>query len=237
MKIKNSEIVFLVRSYNEATRIVDVLSGILGAWFSEILVIDDGSTDDTATLLETHFSQKIHTVRHPMNRGWGAALETGFEYIRRFGKVAGWEYVVTFDADGQHDIANISRFIQAFEQDPTLDIVFWSRFIEKTDSNVPFIRRLILWGGKIFTSLISRMHLTDAHNGYRMMRRSVLDSLHLTMDGMEYASELIDQISTHGFHWCEVPVDIHYDTYTLKKWQRYGGPLRIAMRMIRKKFF
>ena len=56
------------------------------------------------------------------------------------------------------------------------------------------MRRMILWGGKIFTSLISGVTLTDAHNGYRMFRKAVIDQVHLTMDGMEYASELIDQV-------------------------------------------
>ncbi len=69
----------------------------------------------------------------------------------------------------------------------------------------------------IFTSLISGVHLTDAHNGYRMMRVSVLDKIRITMDGMEYASELIDQIGSHQLRFTEVPVNIHYDEYTLGK--------------------
>ena len=124
---------------------------------------------------------------------------------------------MTFDADGQHDIADIGRFMHFFEKHPTTDVVFGSRFIEKTESNVPFFRRILLWGGKIFTSLISGVDLTDAHNGYRMFRTSVISRVLLTMDGMEYASELIDQIQMQGFHIAEVPVNIRYDSYTLAK--------------------
>ncbi len=144
---------------------------------------------------------------------------------------------MTFDADGQHDIKDMPHFLSAFEKNKDLDIVFGSRFIIKTKTNVPLVRRMILWGGKIFTSLISGVHLTDAHNGYRMMRVEVLDKVHITMDGMEYASELIDQIGFHRFSFKEVPVNIHYDSYTLAKGQRYGGPLRIVMRILIKKFF
>jgi hypothetical protein len=70
-----------------------------------------------------------------------------------------------------------------------------------------------------------------------MMRTEILDEVRISMDGMEYASEFIDQIGKHHFTFAEVPVNIHYDEYTLAKGQRYGGALRIAFRMIFKKFF
>ena len=82
----------------------------------------------------------------------------------------GIEYVVTFDADGQHHIEDMPVFIKAFQKDPSLDLVLGSRFIVKTHSNVPFFRRLILLGGQFFTLFISGVWLTDAHNGYRMMK-------------------------------------------------------------------
>ena len=85
--------------------------------------------------------------------------------------------------------------------------------------------------------MISGVKLTDAHNGYRMFRTRVVMKVFLSMDGMEYASELIDQIQQQWFQIREVPVNIHYDEYSMAKWQRYGWALRIAMRMIFKKFF
>lgn len=144
-KINPNSIIFLIRSYNEATRILDVIRGILKAGFTEILVVDDGSSDKTQSLLHEHLENRIHIVRHCMNRGGGAALETGFEYIRRFASEYGWEYVVTFDADGQHRIADISQFLQAFYDFPETDIVLGSRFIQKTETNVPLYRRMVLW--------------------------------------------------------------------------------------------
>ncbi len=236
--MKKNNIVFLIRAYNEWTRIASVIEGILDAGFTQILVVNDGSTDATEDILDTFVDRDgVHVLHHVSNRGAGAALETGFEYIRRNAPDYSWEYVVTFDADGQHDIVDMEKFLSAFAENSHLDIVFGSRFIEKTDSNVPFFRRIILWGWKIFTSLISGVHLSDAHNGYRMMRVSVLDKIQITMDGMEYASEFIDQVGVYHFSFCEVPVNISYDEYTLSKWQRYGGALRIAFRMIFKKFF
>jgi hypothetical protein len=66
-----------------------------------------------------------------------------------------WKYVVTFDADGQHSIKDMDLFMEKFKKDESLDIIFGSRFIQKTNSNVPFFRRIILLGGRIFTSVVS----------------------------------------------------------------------------------
>lgn len=220
--MEKNNIVFLIRTYNESSRIVGVMESIFATGFTEILIVDDGSTDGTGELLARAFDRPIHHVKHIVNRGAGAALETGFEYIRRHASRYNWDYVVTFDADGQHDIADIDLFIRAFEKKNDLDVVFGSRFIKKTRSNVPFFRRIILWGGRIFTRAISSVNLTDSHNGYRMLRVRVLEEVKLTMDGMEYASELIDQIHMRGFCYSEVPVNIHYDEYTMAKGQRFG---------------
>lgn len=237
-KMQKNKIVFLIRAYNEATRISSVIEGIFHAWFTEILVIDDGSIDDTAILLESLIREsKIHYVRHITNRGAWAALETGFSFIRSNAEWHNWKYLVTFDADWQHDIRDMERFLTAFKKDESLDVVLGSRFIEKTKSNVPFLRKITLFWGRVFTSLVSWVHLTDAHNGYRMFRVETLNSIHITMDGMEYASELIDQIGKNKFKFIEVPVNIHYDSYSLGKWQRYGGIMRIVLRMLYKKLF
>lgn len=214
-----------------------MIEEILAAGYDQILVVDDGSLDDTEDLLDKHFAWKIFYIRHLINRGGGAALETGFSFIRRHAHHHDWEFIVTFDADGQHNIADIGWFIEMFENHPKTQVVYGSRFIVKTRSNVPVFRKMVLWWGKIFTSLISWAHLTDAHNGYRMFRTEVIEKIVLTMDGMEYASELIDEIYLQGFTIREVPVNIHYDDYTLAKGQRYGWAIRIALRMIFKKFF
>ncbi len=237
MPIAKNNILFLIRSYNEATRILSVIESIYDAGFENILVVDDGSHDGTAELLQRQFWDRLFFTRHIINRGAWAALETGFAFVRKQAIHYGWEYVVTFDADGQHDIDDIARFLHYFQEHPTTDVVYGSRFIVKTNSNVPFFRRILLWWGKIFTFMISWVKLTDAHNGYRMFRTRVIMKVFLSMDGMEYASELIDQIQQQGFQIREVPVNIHYDAYTLSKWQRYGWAFRIAMRMIFKKFF
>ncbi len=234
MKIKKSNIIFLIRAYNEEKCIWNVIEEIRNAWYKNILVVDDGSTDKTQEIIKTF--DNILYIKHVFNRWWWAALETWFAYLRKNRK-EGLDYVVTFDADSQHNIKDIKKFIKEFEKEKDLDIVLWSRFIVKTNTNAPFIRKLLLLAWRIFTYLLSWIYLTDSHNGYRMIRIESLDNIHLTMDGMEYASELVEQIRKNKLKFKEVPVDITYTDYSLKKWQKNLNAFRIARKMIWSKFF
>ncbi|MDD2916229.1 MAG: glycosyltransferase family 2 protein [Candidatus Gracilibacteria bacterium] len=235
MKINKDEIIFLIRAYDEASRITPVIQSILDAGFTHVLVVDDGSKDNTLEVLSLFLG--LHIVHHPFNRGGGAALETGFEYIRRNGEELGIKYVVTFDADGQHHVEDIAAFVAAFQKDPLLDLVLGSRFIVKTRTNVPFFRRLTLLGGQFFTFFISGVWLTDAHNGYRMMKLDTVKKIHLTMDGMEYGSEFVDEMRHQKCRFIEVPVNVTYTEDTLAKGQHLGGIWRIVTKMLWKKFF
>ncbi len=235
MTINKKEVIFLIRAYNEATRIAPVIDSILNAWFTNILVVDDGSRDNTLEILERF--PMLHIVHHPFNRGGGAALETGFEYMRRNSEELGVKYVVTFDADGQHHVEDMPAFIEAFEKDPTLDLVLGSRFIVKTETNVPMVRRITLLWGQFFTLFVSGVWLTDAHNGYRMMRIETVKKIRLTMDGMEYGSEFVDEMRHQKCHFTEVPVNVTYTNDTLAKGQHLWGAWRIVTKMLWKKFF
>lgn len=142
------EFLFLVRSYNEAERVGSTVDSILAAGFRHVLVVDDGSTDGTEAMLSTRTD--IVYVRHPFNRGGGAALETGFEYVRRNAARLGVTHVVTFDADGQMDVADMPNFISAMAERPDVDVWLGSRALGSATS-MPFFRRLVLWGGRLFT--------------------------------------------------------------------------------------
>ena len=235
MTINKNEIIFLIRAYNEATRIVPVIESIFRDGYTHILIVDDGSRDNTLEVLSQF--PTLHVIHHPFNRGGGAALETGLEYVRRNGSGLGIHYVVTFDADGQHHVEDMPVFLEAFEKDPTLDLVLGSRFIIKTDTNVPLFRRLTLLGGQFFTLFISGVWLTDAHNGYRMMTLKTVKKIHLTMDGMEYGSEFVDEMRHQKCRFAEVPVNVTYTEDTLAKGQHLGGAWRIVTKMLWKKFF
>lgn len=225
--------VILVRVYNEAPVIYWVIKKILAKWYKNILVINDWSTDYSKDVLE-EFWDSIVLVNHPVNRWAWAALKTGFEYIKRFAKV---DYIVTFDADWQHDIEDLEKFFNSFKMNKNLWAVLGSRFIEKTESNVPFIRKTTLFLWRIFTLLVSNVYLTDAHNGYRVFTYEAIKKIHLTIDTMAYASELIEELKKNKIHIKEVPVNIKYTTYSMNKWQGSWNAISIALRILWGKFF
>lgn len=233
-KSMSDELIFIVRCYNESQSIGWVVRSLQEAWYHSILIVDDGSTDKSNNIFSS-FSDSVVVLRHSINRWAGAALETWFEYLRRY---ATCSYVVCFDADGQHDIKDLPKFLKAFEQDKNLEVVIGSRFLsEGWAKNIPFSRKLTLLWGKIFTFLVSRINLSDAHNGYRVFRYSVLEKLSLTIDGMGYASELTEQIARNNIKYREVPVNILYSDYSLGKWQKSSNAFWIVLRFIWTKFF
>jgi polyprenyl-phospho-N-acetylgalactosaminyl synthase len=225
--------IFLIRVFNEATVIKSVLKEIIDRWHKNILVVNDWSTDNSREVLEK-FWDKIILINHSINRWAWAALKTGFEYIKKYCEV---EYVVTFDADGQHDIKDLENFYDAFEKHHKLGVVLWSRFIKKTNSNVPFMRRITLFLWRIFTWLVSNVYLTDAHNGYRVFTLDTIKEINLTIDTMAYASELIEEIREKKIKFKEVPVNIKYTKYSMNKWQSSWNAISIALRIIWGKFF
>lgn len=225
--------VFVVRVYNESKVLKWVIDNIFFNWYSNILVINDWSTDSSKSILESYWD-KIILVNHLKNRWWWAALKTAFEYLKRYWKT---EYIVTFDSDWQHKLSDLNKFYNEFYKDHSLDIVLWSRFIEKTDTNVPFFRRIILFLAKIFTYLLSWIYLTDSHNWYRVFKYSILDKIYISMDWMEYASEFMESIYKNKLKYKEVPVNIEYSEYSLWKGQKNFNAINIALKFIWNKFF
>ncbi len=225
--------VFLIRAYNEASVISWVIQKIFDAWYENILVINDWSKDDTKKVIE-QFWDKLILINHSVNRWAWAALETGFEYIRRFWNI---KYIITFDADDQHDINDAKKFLNLFQKESDLWIIFGSRFIEKTSSNVPLIREITLFLGKIFTYFVSGINLTDAHNWFRALTLESVKKIRLNIDTMAYASELIEEVKNHKIKFKEVPVNITYTPYSLAKWQSSGNAINIVLRIIWSKFF
>ena len=225
--------VFLIRVYNEEQVLKKTIKEILDKNYKNILIINDWSTDNSKHILES-FWDKIILLNHLINRGWWAALKTGLEYLKRYSKT---EYIVTFDADWQHYLGNLDNFFEEFKKDKKLDIVLGSRFIKKTNTNVPLMRKIILFWWKIFTYFLSNIYLTDSHNWYRVFKTKILNKIYISMDWMEYASEIIESINKNKLNYKEVPVDIKYSEYTLKKGQKNWNAIKIAIRFIWSKFF
>ncbi|MEU0495176.1 glycosyltransferase family 2 protein [Mycobacterium sp. NPDC006124] len=220
----------VIPAFNEASVISDVVTDVRSV-FDNVVCIDDGSRDDTA---EQALRAGAHVVRHPVNLGQGAAIQTGVEYAR---SRPGAAVFATFDADGQHRIADVIRMIGRLRAE-NLDIVVGTRFADGTPNNMPTLRRLVFPLIAKLSPTSRKLGLTDAHNGLRVFDKAVADGLNLTMSGMAHASEIVALIVENGWRVAEEPVEILYTDYSMSKGQPlvngvnivFDGLLRKRMR-------
>jgi polyprenyl-phospho-N-acetylgalactosaminyl synthase len=208
----------VIAAYNEALKIADVVRELLTV-FPHVVVVDDGSEDETAARArEAGASVLVHLV----NRGQGAALQTGITYAL----AQGAEYIVTFDADGQHDMADLPALLTPI-QNGKADICLGSRFLERREK-IPLLRRWVLFCAVLFMRVTTHARLSDAHNGLRAFSRRAARALDLKLDRMAHASEIVDQIVASKLRYIEVPVRVRYTDYSLRKGQRNTAAFRVA---------
>jgi glycosyltransferase involved in cell wall biosynthesis len=162
-------------------------------------------------------------IQHPFNLGQGAALQSGIDLALAHGAAV----IVTFDADGQHGVGDISRLAEALGEEKA-DFVLGSRFLEAS-SNIPPLRRLLLKAATAFTRITTGLRLTDAHNGLRAMTRRGAVAIRLRQNRMAHASELLAQIGASGLHYAERPVTIHYSAYSIAKGQKTSDAVVILL--------
>ena len=211
MGIDTSGVWIIVPAFNEAQVIGDVVADLRSV-FANVVCVDDGSRDDTAGVA---LRSGAHVVRHPVNLGQGAAIQTGVEYARRR---SGAEIFATFDADGQHRVKDVARMAQRVARGDA-DIVIGTRFAGDITSNTPPLKRVILRAAAWLSPSSRRLGLTDAHNGLRVFNRTVAENLNLTMSGMSHAGEFIKLIDENRWRAVEEPVEILYTDYSMSKGQ------------------
>jgi polyprenyl-phospho-N-acetylgalactosaminyl synthase len=211
----------VIPAYNEATVIGDVIADARSV-FDQVVVVDDGSRDDTGAVA---LRAGAHVVRHPVNLGQGAAIQTGVEYARR---QPGAKVFVTFDADGQHRVKDVVRMIDRLTTED-VDIVIGTRFAEPgINGQMPALKRIVLRTAVWLSPRSRRLGLSDAHNGLRVFNRTVADRLNITMNGMSHASEFIAMIAENHWRVTEEPVEILYTDYSMSK----GQPLLNGVNII-----
>jgi len=218
-------IYIVIPAYNEDQTLTQVLSE-LKKDYSNIIVVDDGSTDNT---FQQALLAKVVVLSHLINRGQGAALATGINYALEQGA----DIIVTFDADGQHQVAEIAKIIQPLIEQQ-VDVVLGSRFLGQ-QSKIPLFRKIILKMAIIFTWLISGIKLTDAHNGFRAFNRLAAEKIKISQDRMAHSSEIIEEIKRNKLNYKEVPVTISYTKYSLSKGQTFWDSFKIAKDIFFKK--
>jgi polyprenyl-phospho-N-acetylgalactosaminyl synthase len=201
----------VIPAFNEASVIGDVIADVRSV-FSHVVCVDDGSRDDTGAIA---LRAGAHVVRHPVNLGQGAAIQTGVEFARA--QPGAWVFA-TFDADGQHRVKDIVRMVDRLTTGD-VDIIIGTRFGEQGVSQAPALKRLVLRTAAIASPRNRRLGLTDAHNGLRVFNKTVADRLNLTMSGMSHATEFIALIAENRWRVAEEPVEILYTDYSKSKGQ------------------
>ena len=212
----------VIPAFNEESRIPAVLEQ-LAAIGRPMVVVDDGSADNT---YQRVLEASAWLVAHPINLGQGAALQTGI----MFALARGATHIVTFDADGQHRAEDVTALVSALTGGEA-DFALGSRFLGDAPG-IPATRRLVLHLGALFTRALSGVSISDPHCGLRAMTRRGAEHLNITLNRMEHASEIIDQIARSGLKYVEVPVSVRYSAATLVKGQRTSAALGLGFRFL-----
>lgn len=221
--MQNTEVAVIIPVYNESEVISEVVDKVL-KYFSNVICIDDGSKDNSAQVIA---QTKATLVKHPINLGQGASLQTGIEYALLNKNI---QYFVTYDADGQHDLNDVLSMLEIIKKSK-VDIVLGSRFLGKAE-NITWLKRRVLKLAILFSNKTSGIKLTDAHNGLRVFNRKVAEQLNITMPDFSHASEIIERIADKKFSYKEVPVTIHYTDYSRKKGQSILNAINISFDML-----
>ena len=226
--INPSSIFVIIPAFNEGAIIHSVCEKLL-QYDYQVVVVDDGSSQSLYSSLQ---KLPIHFLRHKVNLGQGAALQTGIEYAL----AQGANYIVTFDGDGQHEAGDIPKFIDALTAGKA-DIILGSRFMEDAVHNMSGRRKRTLQVARYVNYLFTGLLLSDAHNGFRAMNKSAAQAIHIHENRMAHATEILAQIKHKRLRYAELPVQVRYTTYSRAKGQTVWSSFRILFDLLLAKLF
>lgn len=210
----------VIPAFNEAAVIGEVVADVR-AVFDHVVCVDDGSTDGTGEIARR---AGAHLVRHPVNLGQGAAIQTGVEYARRQPDA---QIFATFDADGQHRVKDLAAMVDRLLAGD-VDVVVGTRFGTQHVARPPLVKRIVLQTAARLSRRGRRLGLTDTNNGLRVFNKKVADRLNITMSGMSHANEFIMLIDENHWRVAEEPIEVLYTEYSRSK----GQPLLNGVNII-----
>ncbi len=228
MSFNKSNILIILPAYNEGEVIEKVLLEIQEQGYPNICLVDDGSLDNTRDIAQR---LKVKILTHPINRGAGAAIQTGIIYARN----EGFEYAILIDSDGQHlpeDIENLYNKMQ----EKNADIVIGNRF-DNTENHVP--KRRITYNkiANIFTNIFCENSYSDTQSGFRLLNRNAIEKLNLKNRGFGFCSEMIIESEKLNLRIEETPIRVLYTEYSLNKGQNLREGVRTARSILWRVFF
>lgn len=193
----------IVPAYNEQNAIARVVARIKAAQPDfDVLVVDDGSVDNTAALAQ---AAGALTLRHPINLGIGGAVQSGYQFALN----NGYEMAVQIDGDGQHPPTELRKLVARLESDPPVDLVYGSRFLGEGDYDQSFSRRAGILIFSFVLSIITRKKVTDPTSGFRLANRRAIELFARDYPHDYPEVEAILMMHRHQLTTAEVPVEMH----------------------------
>jgi UDP-N-acetylglucosamine---dolichyl-phosphate N-acetylglucosaminyltransferase len=215
--------VIIIPAYNEEKNIKTIVNSCQVLGYNDIMVVDDGSTDNTARIA---CEAGATVLSHVINRGVGAATQTGL----RAAQLLDADVAVTIDADDQHKPQDIKNLINTLVTKGS-DIVIGSRFLNHENS-VPVVRRLFNRIANIITFFLAGVMLTDSQSGLKAFSRRALATIRISSNGFEFSSEIIREAQYYHLSIIEVPASVVYTPYSLSKGQNLSTGLTTIFRLI-----
>jgi len=213
--LNKNNLAIIIPAYNEAGRIATSIAGIRKFGNADVVIVNDGSDDDTAGEAKAAGARVIEL---PFNLGYGAALQTGFKYALD----KGYEFAVQMDADGQHDPLSMEALISPVLRDE-IDVVIGSRFLDKGNYKAPFVRRMGMYFFGIIASLFTGRRITDPTSGFQALNKKVMEFYASDAYPADYPdADVIIMLYRQGFRFKEVPVIMH----NAAKRSMHGGILK-----------
>jgi glycosyltransferase involved in cell wall biosynthesis len=218
----------ILPAFNEAEVIGEVIAEIRKTTACRIVVVDDGSSDQTAACAE---EQGVLVIRHLLNRGAGAACMTGISLARE----RNWSRIAFLDADGQHFASDLSVLEKCMEETAS-DLVIGSRFMH-SENNIPRIRRIFNAVANILTNTFCKNHYSDTQSGFRLLNRRAIETIELYQDDFSYCSEMIVQAEQAQLKIAECPISVRYTEYSMRKGQDFQVGAMTAFHFLWKLIF
>ncbi len=226
MSFDKNRVVIVIPSYNEGERIVQVISSVLDKGYTNIVVIDDGSSDNSMELIQNH-NHNITILQHLVNRGAGAATETGLKYCREELKA---DIVVMIDADTQHDVDDIRKLIES-HLEQNADITIGNRFLNE-NSDIPSKNRFYNNVANIVTSIFAGQKVTDSQSGFKVFNKRALHRIIIEQDKYEHCSEIFIKGHKHNLKIIDVPIRVYYPPEIKDKGQHFFSGIRTLLNLL-----
>ncbi len=194
-----------IPAFNEEENIASIIAKIMKEGFS-VIVCNDGSTDMTGIIAE---KMGATVINHQKNLGYGAAIRSIFLKAKELECDA----LVTFDADGQHRIEDISKVLEPLRNNKA-DMVIGSRFLEKDDKNIPRYRKIGIKTITKISNISTDLKITDSQSGFRAYNKKILDQITPSEFGMGVSTEILMKCSKLNSKIIEVPITVIYEGKT-----------------------